>query len=73
VQYLKTLYAAVKQGVTSLFPAYLMSFRIYSYKCLILKSFVVITLICTKIYLSLQIMSYMIQYTVEYDHTDFWL
>jgi len=62
----------MKQRVTSLFPAYLMSFRIYSDKLLMLKFFVSI-LIFTNIYLSLQIMSCVNQYTVEYERTDFGL
>lgn len=61
----------MKKYVTSLFPAYLMSFRIYSDKLSMLKLFVVSILIFTKIHLSLQIMSCMNQYALDYDHTDF--
>ena len=63
----------MKQCVTSLFPAYLMSFRTYSDKLLMPQLFVVSILISTKIYLALQIMSCMNQYAVEYDHKDFGL
>jgi hypothetical protein len=63
----------MKRCLTSLFPAYLVSFGIYSDKHLMLKLFVVSILKFTKVYLSLQMMSCMNQYAVEYDRTDFGL